>query len=89
MQWDSLYYVGAEAEESGVLQGETAADLILSDAKIDRDGDGVIQYVVLEGETGHQDAIIRTETAVKTLTDSGIELEKLSFFARMIMITKV
>ena len=34
---------------------------------------------MLEGEPGHQDAIIRTETAVKTLTDSGIELEKLSY----------
>ncbi|MDE6982812.1 MAG: substrate-binding domain-containing protein, partial [Lachnospiraceae bacterium] len=39
--------------------------------------DGKIQYVVLEGEPGHQDAIIRTENAVDTLKANGIELEKL------------
>ena len=38
-----------------------------------------IQYVVLEGEPGHQDAIIRTENAVDTLKNKGIELEKLSY----------
>lgn len=34
--------------------------------------------MVLEGEAGHQDAIIRTENAVNTLKESGIEVEKLS-----------
>ena len=79
MQWDQIYYVGADAEESGVMQGELAADMIKNNSQTDRNRDGKIQYVVLEGEPGHQDAIIRTETAVKTLTDSGIELEKLSY----------
>ena len=79
MQWDQIYYVGADAEESGGMQGELAADMIKNNSQTDRNRDGKIQYVVLEGEPGHQDAIIRTETAVKTLTDSGIELEKLSY----------
>ena len=79
MQWEKLYYVGAEAEQSGILQGELAADWIQSDEQADRSNDGKIQYVVLEGEPGHQDAIIRTETAVETLTERGVELEKLSY----------
>lgn len=78
MQWDKLYYVGADARQSGVMQGELAADFILHDKKTDRNKDGRIQYVVLEGEAGHQDAIIRTEYAVMTLKNKGIELEKLS-----------
>lgn len=78
MQWEKLYYVGADAKQSGVMQGELAAELIKSSLTIDRNKDGKIQYVVLEGEAGHQDAIIRTETAVDTLKDSGIKLEKLS-----------
>ena len=78
MQWDGLYYVGAEAEESGRMQGELAADMIRADSEIDKNHDGKIQYVVLEGEEGHQDAIIRTETVVETLIGQGIELEKLS-----------
>lgn len=79
MQWDGLYYVGAEAKQSGVMQGELAAGLIRSNSRIDRNKDGKIQYVVLEGEPGHQDAIIRTENAVDTLKNYGIELEKLSY----------
>lgn len=79
MQWDRLYYVGALAGQSGTMQGELAVELIRSDAGIDRDRDGKIQYVVLEGEPGHQDAIIRTENAVDTLKRNGIEVEKLSY----------
>ncbi len=79
MQWDRLYYVGALAGQSGTMQGELAVELIRSDAGIDRDRDGKIQYVVLEGEPGHQDAIIRTENAVDTLKRNGIEIEKLSY----------
>ena len=78
-QWDKMYYVGADAEESGVMQGEIAADVIQEDSRIDRNKDGKIQYVVLEGEPGHQDAIIRTENVVDTLRSRGIKLEKLSY----------
>ena len=79
MQWDRLYYVGAFAEQSGTMQGELAVELIESDSGVDRNRDGKIQYVVLEGEAGHQDAIIRTENAVDTLKSNDIEVEKLSY----------
>lgn len=79
LQWDKLYYVGADAEQSGILQGELASDLIKQDGSTDRNGDGKIQYVILEGEAGHQDAIIRTENAVETMKNNGVELEKLSY----------
>ena len=46
---------------------------------VDRNHDGKIQYVILEGEMGHQDAIIRTESVVESLKEQGIELEKLSY----------
>lgn len=77
MQWEKLYYIGADAKQSGIMQGELAAELVKKNKKIDKNKDGKIQYVVLEGEPGHQDAIIRTENAVDTLKSSGIELEKL------------
>ena len=79
LQWDKLYYVGANAEQSGIMQGELAVDAVAAHPRIDKNRDGVIQYVVLEGEPGHQDAIIRTENAVDTLRNSGVELEKLSY----------
>jgi len=78
-QWEKLYYVGAKAKQSGVMQGELAADLIWERKTVDRNKDGKIQYVVLEGEMGHQDAIVRTESAVDSLKEKGVELEKLSY----------
>lgn len=79
MQWDGLYYVGADSMQSGVMQGELAADYVQKNKTVDRNNDGKIQYVILEGEMGHQDAIIRTESAVDRLKECGIELERLSY----------
>lgn len=78
-RWDQLYYVGAKAFESGIMEGEIAADVFKNDPQADKNGDGVFQYVVLEGEAGHQDAIVRTEYSVSTIIDSGVEVEKLSY----------
>jgi methyl-galactoside transport system substrate-binding protein len=78
-RWNKLYYVGAEAEKAGEMQ----ADIIIKAYKqnkqnIDKNGDGKIQYVMLEGEPGHQDTAIRTEYCIKTMEKNGIELEKLA-----------
>jgi len=78
-RWDKLFYVGADAYESGVMQGQLAARTCLTDKTIDRNGDGVIQYVVLEGEAGHQDAIVRTEQSVNTLIKTGIKVDKMGY----------
>ena len=61
------------------MQGEIAANYIKKHSEVDRNGDGKIQYVLLEGEAGHQDAISRTDNTVKTLLEQGINLEKLSY----------
>ena len=79
MQWEKLYYVGCDAEQSGIMQGEIAAEYINSHSEVDKNKDGKIQYVLLEGEAGHQDAISRTEYSVKTLMKNDVILEKLSY----------
>ena len=79
MQWEKLYYVGCDAEQSGIMQGEIAAEYINSHPEVDKNEDGKIQYVLLEGEAGHQDAISRTEYSVKTLMKNYVILEKLSY----------
>ena len=79
MQWEKLYYVGCDAEQSGIMQGEIAAEYINSHPEVDKNKDGKIQYVLLEGEAGHQDAISRTEYSVKTLMKNDVILEKLSY----------
>lgn len=79
MQWEKLYYIGCNAEQSGIMQGEIVADYIKNHPEVDKNQDGKIQYILLEGEAGHQDAISRTDYSVKTLLEQGIDLEKLSY----------
>ena len=60
---DAVYYVGAKAEESGTMSGQIIADYFKAHPEADKNGDGVIQYVMLKGEPGHQDAELRTPAA--------------------------
>jgi len=76
--WNRLYYVGAKAEESGRIQGEIAIEYFKNNTLADKNGDGIIQYVMLEGEPGHQDAILRTKYSIQTLIDNGMKVEKLA-----------
>ncbi len=78
-RWDQLYYVGAKAFESGIMEGEIAAETFKNDPSVDKNGDGVFQYLVLEGEAGHQDAIVRTEYSVSTIVENGVEVEKVGY----------
>lgn len=76
--WDRIHYVGAKAEESGIIQGDIILDIYNKDKKqIDKNNDSKIQYVMLEGEAEHQDSLIRTEYSVKRLLDNGLKVEKL------------
>lgn len=76
--WDKLIYVGAIAKEAGNLQGQIIIDACEKRFdEIDMNKDGVLQYVILEGEAGHQDSLMRTEGALSTLVEYGYEIEKL------------
>ena len=78
-RWDHLYYVGADAKESAVLQGNIVVKRYKEDPdSLDTDGNGVISYVLLEGETSHQDSLIRTEWSIQTLKDGGVPIEKIT-----------
>lgn len=78
-RWDKLYYVGADAFESGIIQGEVLIKKLEADFdSVDKNGDGILQYVMLEGEAGHQDSIIRTMYVLNTVSDAGYQLEKLA-----------
>lgn len=76
--WDKAYYVGTDAKESGIMQGQIIVDALKENPGIDKNGDGKLQYVMLEGEQAHQDSLIRTEYSVKTITATGIQMEKLA-----------
>ncbi|MEF9954826.1 MAG: galactose ABC transporter substrate-binding protein [Clostridium sp.] len=67
-------YVGADARQSGTFQGEQIVEL---PNKGDADGDGVVRYVMVQGDPENVDAQYRTEFSVKALKDAGVEVEEL------------
>ena len=76
--YDKVYYVGTDSKESGVIQGELIAKHWMNSSdKWDLNKDGKIQFVLLKGEPGHPDAEARTEWAIKTLNEKGIDTEAL------------
>lgn len=70
----TVCYVGADARQSGTYQGEIVAAL---DNKGDMNGDGVVKYVMIQGDPENPDAQYRTEFSIKALVDAGIQVEEL------------
>lgn len=77
MRGERIYYVGSDAKQSAVLQGRAVAESWRFRPEMDKNGDGVLQYVMLEGEMGHQDTIIRSDYSVQTIAEAGVTLKKL------------
>ncbi len=70
MNWNSkTYYVGFDAAGGGAVQGKLIADYLASadPAVIDRNGDGILGYVLCIGDVGHNDSKARTEGIRKAL----------------------
>ncbi len=78
-RWEKLYYVGADAFESGRMQGEILVDQCRKDfSSIDKNVDGVLQYIMLEGEAGHKDSMSRSMSVIQEITENGYTVEKLA-----------
>ena len=75
--YDKIWYVGAKAEESGTQSGQIIADYFKAHPEADKNKDGKIQYIMIRGEQGHQDATLRTEYSTKAMKDAGFEIVEL------------
>jgi len=64
-------YVGADARQSGSFQGRIIAEL---PDHGDVNGDGVVSYIMIEGDPENIDAQYRTQFSIKYLTDKGIKV---------------
>jgi methyl-galactoside transport system substrate-binding protein len=74
--YDKCAYIGTNAKEAGLLQGDMIGDYVVSNyEKLDLNKDGKISYVLFMGEKGNNEAIYRTEYSVenanKKLTAAG------------------
>lgn len=66
-------YVGCDARQSGIYQGELL--LALGKDKLDINGDGKIQYYMIEGAPENIDAGYRTLYSRSTLENAGLDME--------------
>lgn len=66
-------YVGVDARQSGTYQGEIIAEL---ENKGDINGDGVVKYLMLLGDTENVDAQQRTQYSIEAL-EKSIKTERL------------
>ena len=72
---EDTYYVGFDANQGAELQGTMVKDYIEANIDtIDRNGDGVIGYVLAIGDIGHNDSIARTRGVRKAL-GTGVEAD--------------
>ena len=64
--YDKCAYIGTNAKEAGLLQGDMIGDYVVSNyEKIDLNKDGKLSYVLFMGEKGNNEAIYRTEYSVE------------------------
>ena len=72
---DDTYYVGFDANQGAELQGTMVKDYIEANIDtIDRNGDGVIGYVLAIGDIGHNDSIARTR-GVRSALGTGVDAD--------------
>ena len=70
---DNTYYVGFDANQGAELQGTMVKEYIEANIDtIDRNGDGIIGYVLAIGDIGHNDSIARTR-GVRNALGTGVE----------------
>ena len=69
--WNNVYYVGTDGRELGKMQGEILTEaFIKNNNEIDKNKDGILQYILVEGEEGHSDSVKRTDAMLKKIENN-------------------
>ena len=74
--YDKCAFVGTDAKEAGILQGQMIGEYLAKNyAGVDINKDGIISYILFKGEEGNNEAIYRTQYSVeeadKILKENG------------------
>ncbi|MDD3251056.1 MAG: galactose ABC transporter substrate-binding protein [Lachnospiraceae bacterium] len=77
MSYDKCWYVGNDPYESGVMQANMAMEAFKANPAYDKNGDGIMQYVIIQGTMGHPDAVARTQADQDTFKEAGFAAELL------------
>lgn len=72
---ENTYYVGFDANQGAELQGTMILEYIQNNIEgLDRNGDGIIGYVLAIGDIGHNDSIARTR-GVRSALGTAVEVD--------------
>ena len=79
--WDQVGYIGGvDGKKLGEMQADIVIEDFSQDPKTDKNKDGVLQYILAEGEEGHSDTIRRTDSMYKKLK-GALSIEQINSFA--------
>jgi methyl-galactoside transport system substrate-binding protein len=77
--YDKAVFVVPDSKKAGTAEGEIIVDLWNNNkSTIDKNGDGILQYILLEGKVDDPQAIDRSKYVISTINNSGIRTQQLA-----------
>lgn len=77
--YEKVVFVTPDSKKAGIAQGKIIADYWnRNKSSLDKNGDNVLQYVLLQGPYDDPQTIDRSKFAISTLNDSGIKTQELA-----------
>ncbi|EHJ00795.1 D-galactose-binding protein [Clostridium sp. DL-VIII] len=77
--YSKAIFVTPDSKQAGIAQGEIIVDLWNNKKKIiDKNGDNILQYIMLEGPSDDHQVIDRTKYLISTINNAGIKREQLA-----------
>lgn len=77
--YNKAYFVGTDPAEAGLLQGKILVDVWNKNkASIDKNGDNMMEYIMLMGDRDNLEAVGRTKYSILTVNNAGIRTSELA-----------
>lgn len=76
--YENCWYVGANSEQSGMYLADVIDDYLVQFKNYDKNKNGQLDMVILQGEKLHHDTITRTNVTLNQLNEKGYSLNVIS-----------
>lgn len=74
--YERASFVGTTPEDAGYLQGEIIAQLWSKHPEMDRNKDGIVQYIMIQANSDNPESLARTEYSVRHARECGVPMEQ-------------
>ncbi|MCC8193692.1 MAG: galactose ABC transporter substrate-binding protein, partial [Deltaproteobacteria bacterium] len=74
--YSNARFVGTDAFDAGVMQGDIIQSLWERHPEYDRNGDGQCQYVMIQANIDNPEAVARTEYSVRQAREKGVVMQQ-------------